>query len=45
MNSYLWAPVVSGMWTQKELSDGTYDVEDLIEAHKVLRMREEMSRG
>jgi len=44
MSAYLWRPVVAGMWMQKELSDGTYTVDDLIEAHEVLRMREQ-ARG
>ncbi len=33
------APVVAGMWKQHEIWDGTYDFDDLLDAHEMLAVR------
>ena len=43
-DAYLFAPVVDGMWRQHELWDGTYSLEDLLDAHEVLAVRSENER-
>jgi hypothetical protein len=35
---------MAGMWRQRELSDGTYDFSDLLDAHEFLDTREENER-
>lgn len=43
-DAYLFAPVVDGMWRQHELWDGTYSLEDLLDAHEVMTVRAENER-
>ena len=37
-------PVVAGIWQQHEIWDGTYDFDDLLDAHEMLYVREENRR-
>ena len=37
-------PVVAGIWQQHEIWDGTYDFDDLLDAHEMLYVREENKR-
>jgi hypothetical protein len=34
-------PVIAGEWKQRELSDGTYDFDDLLDIHEMISIREE----
>jgi len=43
-DAYLFAPVVDGMWRQHETWDGTYSLEDLLDAHEMLAVRAENER-
>ena len=43
-DAYLFAPVVDGMWRQHETWDGTYSLEDLLDAHEMLAVRRENER-
>lgn len=43
-DAYLFAPVVDGMWLQHELWDGTYSLEDLLDAHELMTVRSENER-
>lgn len=38
------APVVNGMWRQHECWDGTYTLDDLLDAHEMLAVRYENER-
>ncbi len=35
------APVAAGLWQQHELFDGTYDFDDLLDAHELLAVKAE----
>ena len=37
-------PVMAGIWRQHEMWDGTYDVDDLLDAHEMLAVQEENKR-
>lgn len=41
LDAYLWRPVTAGMWRQRELTDGTYDFSDLLDAHEFLDVKED----
>lgn len=41
---YLYLPVVAGMWKQHELEDGTYSLEDLLNAHEIIMVKTENER-
>lgn len=53
VDEFAFFPVVSGLWKQHELWDGTYTVDDLFDIHEMLmvkneneaRSREYYSRG
>lgn len=34
-------PVMAGLWKQHETFDGTYTLDDLIDAHEMLDLKEE----
>jgi hypothetical protein len=40
----LWRPVAAELWRQHELTDGTYDIQDLLDAHEYLDVLEENER-
>ena len=42
--AFAFAPVVAGLWRQHELSDGTYDFDDLLDAHELLAVKAENAR-
>ena len=44
ISGYLWRLVLAGIWRQREMSDGTYDIVDAIEANRVLDVAEENKR-
>ena len=44
MNVWVYAPVIAGMWKQHELWDGTYTLDDLIDAHEMLLVGNENKR-
>ena len=37
-------PVMAGMWRQCEIWDGTYDFDDLLDAHEILAVKAENER-
>lgn len=41
LDGFLFAPVFAGLWRQRELYDGTYTFDDLLDAHEVMRVRQE----
>ena len=41
---FAMVPVMAGIWQQHQLWDGTYDFEDLLDAHEFLYVREENKR-
>lgn len=41
---YLFAPVLAGMWKQHETWDGTYTLQDLLDAHEMMIVRAENER-
>ncbi|MDY6148958.1 MAG: hypothetical protein SPI35_08090 [Porphyromonas sp.] len=41
LDAFAFAPVAAGLWRQHELSDGTYDFDDLLDAHEMLEVRAE----
>ena len=44
LNPLLWRPVAAGLWRQRELFDGTYDIGDLIDVLEFLDVKEENRR-
>ncbi len=44
MNAWVYAPVIAGMWKQHELWDGTYTLDDLLDAHEMLLVGNENKR-
>lgn len=43
-DAFLFAPVVAGIWRQHELWDGTYSLEDLLDAHEMMVVKGENER-
>ena len=41
LDEFLFLPVSAGMWKQHELWDGTYTLDDLLDAVEVIRVRRE----
>lgn len=41
IDSFLYYPVIAEMWKQHEVWDGTYTVDDLINAHIILDLKTE----
>ena len=41
---YAMVPVMAGIWRQHEMWDGTYDVDELLDAHEMLAVQEENKR-
>lgn len=44
MDFFLWRPVLVGSWRQREMFDGTYDFQDLVEINRALDVHEENKR-
>ena len=36
--------MLAGLWSHKEIFDGTYSFEDLLDAHELLNVRDENKR-
>ena len=41
LDEFAFLPVTAGMWRQHELWDGTYTLDDLLDAVEVIRVRRE----
>ncbi len=41
VDEFAFLPVMAGMWRQHELWDGTYTLDDLLDAAEVIRVRRE----
>ena len=41
---YAMVPVTAGIWRQHEMWDGTYDFDDLLDAHEMLAVQAENKR-
>ena len=41
VDEFLFMPVASGLWRQHELWDGTYTLDDLLDAVELIRVRRE----
>ncbi|WP_375293624.1 DUF6889 family protein [Clostridium estertheticum] len=39
IDAYTYAPVIAGIWQQHELWDGTYNLDDLLDAHEMLAVK------
>lgn len=44
IDTFAYAPVIAGMWQQHEVFDGTYDLDDLLDAHEILFVKAENER-
>jgi len=44
VDEFAFLPVTAGMWRQHELWDGTYTLDDLLDAVEVIRIRWENER-
>jgi hypothetical protein len=44
VDEFAFLPVMAGMWRQHELWDGTYTLDDLLDAVEVIRVRRENER-
>jgi len=41
VDEFAFLPVMAGMWRQHELWDGTYTLDDLLDAVEVIRVKRE----
>ena len=41
LDEFMFLPVSAGMWKQHELWDGTYTLDDLLDAAELIRVRRE----
>lgn len=39
IDAFAYAPVLAGMWQQHEVFDGTYDFDDLLDAHEIIAVK------
>lgn len=39
LDAFAYAPVAAGMWRQHEVFDGTYDFDDLLDAHELMAVK------
>lgn len=39
VDAFCYAPVEAGMWRQHEVFDGTYDFDDLLDAHEMMAVK------
>jgi hypothetical protein len=44
IDALCWTPVAAGLWRQHELSDGTYDIQDLLDVLEFLETKSENER-
>lgn len=44
INAFAYLPVMQGMWQQKEVFDGTYTLDDLLDAHEMIILQAENKR-
>ena len=44
VDEFAFLPVTTGMWRQHELWDGTYTLDDLLDAVEVIQIRHENER-
>ena len=44
VDEFAFLPVMAGMWRQHELWDGTYTLDDLLDAVEVIQIRHENER-
>lgn len=44
IDALAWRPVAAGLWHQREMWDGTYDVGDLADALEYLDVKDENQR-
>ena len=44
MDEFAFLPVTAGMWQQHELWDGTYTLDDLLDAVEMIRVKRENER-
>lgn len=44
LDAFVYAPVAAGLWRQHEVFDGTYDFDDLLDAHELLAVKAENTR-
>lgn len=44
LDIFAFAPVFHGMWKQHEVFDGTYSLEDLLDAHEIMAVMAENKR-
>ena len=39
LDAFAYAPVAAGLWRQHEVFDGTYDFDDLLDAHELMAVK------
>lgn len=44
VDEFLYGPVLSGLWKQHELWDGTYTLDDLLDINELLQVKKENER-
>jgi hypothetical protein len=44
LDALCWTPVAAGLWRQHEISDGTYDLQDLLDVLEFLEVKNENQR-
>lgn len=44
LDALCWTPVAASLWRQHEISDGTYDLQDLLDVLEFLEVKNENQR-
>ena len=44
LDGFAYAPVMAGVWQQHQVWDGTYTIDDLLDAHEMLLVKAENQR-
>ncbi|MFC3768360.1 DUF6889 family protein [Paenibacillus sp. GCM10012303] len=44
ISEFVYAPVIAGFWTHRDLIDGVFTLDDLLDAHEMLEVRHENER-
>ncbi|QDX92070.1 4-alpha-glucanotransferase [Brevibacillus laterosporus] len=44
MDEFLFAPVLGGLWTHRDVVEDVFDIDDLLDAHEIMEVKAENTR-
>jgi len=44
VDEFLFAPVLGGLWQHRDVVEDVFDIDDLLDAHEIMAVREENIR-